>query len=117
MMDVSDGLATDLRRMMKASGTGAVIDAARIPIASAARKLHDQKSPLEHALTDGEDFELLFTVPCRKVAAFEAAWKNHFRLRCTRIGTMTKKAKLIEIETNGVRAVLKAHGYEHFVNL
>ncbi len=116
MMDVSDGLATDLRRMMKASGTGAVIEAARIPIAPAAKKMHDQTSPLEHALTDGEDFELLFTVPRRKAAAFEVAWKNHFRLRCTRIGTMTNKAKRIELETNGIRSELKAHGYEHFVN-
>lgn len=114
MMDVSDGLATDLRRMMAASGTGAVIEAVRIPIAPAARRQKVQgRTPLEHALADGEDFELLFAVPARKTMDFEAAWKRAFRLRCTRIGRMTKGREL-ELEDHGIRRKLTLRGYEHF---
>ena len=114
MMDLSDGLATDLRRMMAASGTGAVIEAIRVPIAAAARRMKSRGSPLDHALSDGEDFELLFTIPCRKADEFEAAWRKRFHLRCTRIGEMTKKPGRLELDEGGLRTELKARGYEHY---
>ena len=53
MMDISDGLATDLRHILKASGVGAELESSKIPTIG----------KLENALYDGEDFELLFTVP------------------------------------------------------
>ncbi len=115
MMDVSDGLATDLRRMIAASGTGAVIDAERVPVAVAAKKMRDRRSPLEHALADGEDFELLFTVSRRQAATFESAWRRQFSLRCTRIGEMTGQSGSFEIEEKGIRTTLKIRGYEHFI--
>ena len=64
MMDISDGLALDLPRMMTASGTGACINAAWIPIHTDALRLQqrDSKPALHHALCDGEDYELLFAV-------------------------------------------------------
>jgi thiamine-monophosphate kinase len=114
MMDVSDGLATDLRRLTAACGTGAVIEAARIPISTVAKRLKDRRTPLEHALSDGEDFELLFTVSLRKAAAFETAWRRQFRLACNRIGELTEKSGRLELETRGIRRVLKVRGYEHF---
>ena len=115
MMDISDGLATDLRRMTAASGTGAVLESARIPIAPAARRETTRgRPPLDHALCDGEDFELLFTVPARKSDDFEATWRRTFRLRCTRIGVMTGKSGQLDMEADGVCRRLKMHGYEHF---
>lgn len=131
MMDVSDGLATDLRRMAAASGTGAVLDRSCIPISPAALRM-DQKSAsphsqlstrnfqpatlnsLEHALADGEDFELLFTVPRRKVKLFESAWCKAFRLPCTRIGEMTAKPGKVELRDGKCCEELTLHGYEHF---
>lgn len=59
MIDVSDGLASDVWHICRESGCGAVLRAADIPIALGAQELHDGRSPLEHALTDGEDFELV----------------------------------------------------------
>lgn len=62
MIDVSDGLAADLHHILEASGVGAVIGQDAIPVSPDARNLDDGKTPLDHALGDGEDFELLFTV-------------------------------------------------------
>lgn len=64
MIDLSDGLAGDLRHICAESHCGAVLEAQAIPINRAAIHLseRDGRSPLEHALTDGEDFELLFAV-------------------------------------------------------
>src|SRR4051794_14257091 len=56
MIDVSDGLATDVAKLCAESGCGAVLWAERVPISDAARDMNDGKSPLEHALGDGEDF-------------------------------------------------------------
>jgi len=53
MMDISDGLATDLRHILKASNVGAEIDSTKVP----------RFGNLQEALFDGEDFELLFTAP------------------------------------------------------
>jgi thiamine-monophosphate kinase len=63
MIDLSDGLSRDLRHICRESGVGAVIDAKRIPIHEDAIILsrQDGRSPLEHALHDGEDYELLYT--------------------------------------------------------
>jgi len=114
MMDVSDGLATDLRRMAAASGTGAVLDAACIPVSKAARQIKDKRSALEHALTDGEDFELLFTVQRRKQKSFETAWQKNFGRPCTRIGEMTAKRGIVELCAGIHCEKLSLHGYEHF---
>ncbi|MEI6516841.1 MAG: thiamine-phosphate kinase [bacterium] len=115
MMDVSDGLATDLRRMAAASGTGAILEVGAIPVSPAARRCRDRRSPLEHALADGEDFELLLAVPARKAVAFEAAWRRRFTLRCSRIGVMTKRSGVIELKDGKSCVPLTCRGYEHFV--
>lgn len=63
MIDISDGLAADLEHILDESRVGAVLDSAAIPISDAAvATAVDGRSPLDHALGDGEDFELLFAV-------------------------------------------------------
>ncbi len=64
MADISDGLSLDLSHILDASGCGAILDAGAIPIHADAHKLAEQsgRAPLDHALSDGEDFELVFTV-------------------------------------------------------
>jgi thiamine-monophosphate kinase len=62
MIDVSDGLAADLHHICTESGCGALLHAEAIPIADDVHRMQDGRSPLEHALGDGEDFELVFAV-------------------------------------------------------
>lgn len=86
--DVSDGLSLDLHRLVTASGCGAVIDAPTIPIAAAAhqfaRQQADGRSAWEHALSDGEDFELIL-VAARDVAERLLA-DQQLNVRLTHIG-------------------------------
>ena len=62
MIDISDGLAADVNHLCEESRCGAVIRAQDIPISVDARQMNDGRSPQDHALCDGEDFELAFAV-------------------------------------------------------
>ncbi|HLG41918.1 MAG TPA: thiamine-phosphate kinase, partial [Planctomycetota bacterium] len=63
MIDISDGFALDLRRLCEASGVGARVDLSKLPVSAAAKRLARRtgRSALDHALHDGEDYELLYT--------------------------------------------------------
>jgi|SRR5581483_6042612 len=62
LIDVSDGLAADVNHICEESGCGAVLRAEAIPISEAARRMGDGRTPLDHALADGEDFELVLAL-------------------------------------------------------
>ena len=112
MLDISDGLAGDLRHILKASHVGAELLSTAIPISRAARK--SAKTPLSAALTDGEDFELLFTVASRDAVPLLDAWKREFpALPLTCIGKITATEGISIRDKHGLRP-LTAHGYEHF---
>jgi len=111
LCDVSDGLLTDLGQILEASSLGARLSAASIPVSDAASRMKDGRPALAHALGDGEDFELLFTVPEARCAAFEQAWHQTFPLPCTRIGTTLFGRG---ISWDGPPPPLESTGYEHF---
>lgn len=117
MIDVSDGLATDLRHIVTAGGTGCALQTAAIPISTDAHRADDDMTALEHALHDGEDFELLFTLPPPRETAFRAAWDDaNFALPVTRIGRITDHAGHVRcILPNGESVALSGAGYRHFV--
>lgn len=82
MMDLSDGLGSDLPRMAKASGTGFHIE--KIPCAKGCTQ--------KQALSDGEDFELLFAISKTQAPALEKGWRTRFpKLELSCIGMLTKK--------------------------
>ena len=114
MMDLSDGLAADLPRLLDASKRGVRLEAAAIPLSRAASKT---KQPLHHALCDGEDFELLFTVSPKNRARFAAAWKRAFpNLPAVGIGEILADPKRRCLHFPGGPAVpLQAGGYQHFL--
>ena len=118
MIDISDGLAGDLPHVLKASRVGAELLATAIPISREARKAAKAesaaKSPLMAALTDGEDFELLFTVASKDAVPLLDAWKREFPLLpVTCIGKITANEGVTIRDKQGVRP-LTAHGYVHF---
>ena len=111
MMDVSDGLAKDLHALTPANARPA-LDPELIPVAAAAKRAAraSGRSPLDHALSDGEDFELLFSVRSRADRpAFERRWQRRFQSTVHCIGRFVSAGKLPagSIDLNAYR------GYEH----
>ncbi len=118
MLDLSDGLAGDLRHILNRSGVGAELLSSAIPISRSARTRaraeSSAKPPLLAALTDGEDFELLFTVAGRVAVPLLDAWKRQFpKLKLSCIGKITTGRGITLRDKNGTRP-LSAHGYVHF---
>lgn len=112
-MDISDGLAIDAARLAKASNLGIVIDPQLIPISPAARRLSEQdhRPPLEHALGDGEDFELLLAVPTD--TAREILSDQPLSISITRIGEAIADAGLWQVDSHGHRRPLAPQGFQH----
>ncbi|MFH0909689.1 MAG: thiamine-phosphate kinase [bacterium] len=115
MIDVSDGLVTDLRHVAHASGTGATLMEDGIPVSDVARAMKDDRAPIDHALYDGEDFELLFTIAQEEKQAFEGAWGSAHKLPCTQVGYITPATgRLTLLTCDGHDVELAGGGYEHF---
>jgi len=114
-MDVSDGLALDLSRLIRESGVGAVVDTDHVPICEDARRLarqaNDGRTPLEHALGDGEDFELLLAVPPDEARRMLA--EQPLDARLTDIGQFTAEPGLWQREAGGPQRPLTPSGWEH----
>jgi thiamine-monophosphate kinase len=118
MIDLSDGLAGDLRHLLAPDGLGAELLASAIPISVPARRRAQASTAarpaLVAALADGEDFELLFTVASNQAVPLLDAWKKQFHpLRLTCIGKITSEPGVSLRDKTGVRP-LHAHGYSHF---
>jgi len=114
MVDVSDGLLSDLGHILRESQLGgATLFEDRIPISPDAERMagSDGRSPLEHALNDGEDFELLFTTA--KEAAGEIVKENPFETPITIIGEVGGRGLRLR-RSDGRLEHLDAHGYDHF---
>jgi thiamine-monophosphate kinase len=116
MMDISDGLSSDLRRLCKASRVGARLLAEKIPcveVSSRAQKLLQKTplDPLEMALHGGDDYELLFTVPPRKVKLLRQA-PGFTELSA--IGEITHSQHLVIVLSNGRPQPLRTLGWDPF---
>ncbi len=120
MIDISDGLVQDLSHILKASRVGAVLDLDRIPVSSDALKLSSGNKPdaLRRALSDGEDFELLFTVSPWRKPILEKSWKKAFpKVPLSWIGKVQQAAPSITWVCKGRPASapkLVRKGFSHF---
>jgi thiamine-monophosphate kinase len=116
MMDLSDGLSTDLARLCESSGVGARVFAGRLPCvqlpAAGFGELSRLKlDPLEMALNGGEDYQLLFAVPRRKHGLLRKA--PGFK-ELTQIGQVTSDKKIVLIDTTGKVCPLRKGGWDPF---
>ena len=116
MMDISDGLSTDLARLCAASRVGARIQSQRVPRPSIpARPLlrsgPKRLDPLRLALHGGDDYELLFTVPPRSARRLRSAPDAH-ELTC--IGEITRARKVVLVSPDGSSRPLRSLGWDPF---
>lgn len=112
MMDLSDGLSSDLPRLCAASGVGAQVQTARIP------RVRIPKHALLHgidstrlALHGGDDYELLFTVPPHRLQVVPVSFQG---VPLTSIGSITKKRELVLLEDGGRKRQLVPGGWDPF---
>jgi len=115
-IDLSDGLSLDLARMMQASRTSAVLDLAAVPIHADAVRMAaqpgDGRTPLDHALADGEDFELLMALPAAEARRLAAEAEGLLGIPFTVIGEVTAGTALWARTAAGTTP-LTTRGYEH----
>ncbi|HKO95350.1 MAG TPA: thiamine-phosphate kinase [Pyrinomonadaceae bacterium] len=113
MIDISDGLSSDLTHLCDESGVGAIIEASRLPVDEVVAEICGRRKldPLMLALHGGEDFELLFTVSPEKVKQLPARVDG---ISITRIGEIKTAAEGVRISEGSRVWKLEPGGWEHF---
>jgi len=111
-IDLSDGLYSDIQHVLQQSGISAIIDVDLLPLSDALKSSVTDEEALSYALTGGEDYELLFSVPEAKKGALEIALANT-GVSFTQIGQISSGEKLRLIR-NGQPYIPTNIGFEHF---
>lgn len=114
MIDLSDGLSSDLHHLCEESDVGADIEAARVPVdplIAQVRQTKTTQETLDMALHGGEDYELLFTVRPRNAARLP---KKIGGISVSQIGVVTNKSGRVRLFENGRSRLLRPEGFVHF---
>ena len=115
-VDVSDGLSLDLSRLATESGRGAEVILDQVPISDAARRMAEQdgRTPLDHALSDGEDFELILAAPPQEAQRLLQQQPLDVPIRA--IGRFVASPGLWRTTADGGRQPLQPAGFQHGSN-
>ncbi len=114
MIDLSDGLLSDLWHVLEASGVGARLDADSIPIGQGVLDFFgSDEEALSKAISGGEDYELLFTIPSSMGDNLEKV-EQEINLKLTCIGEITKKGESVKLRKGGLEHPLERGGFDHF---
>lgn len=117
MMDISDGLSSDLAKICEASNIGAIIWEEKIPVSKETLAFAKSigKSPFDFALHGGEDYELLFTTPKENADIIIQKIQSKTKTKVTEIGEIKDRKFGIKIvKTNGRMVLLNTYGWNHF---
>ena len=117
MIDLSDGLLSDLRHICEASGTGAIISHAALPISENLKTLAEinKFDPHELALSGGEDYARLITVPLKKSGAFQKMFEKGVICYAYCIGEITEHKGIGMKGPDGVEEQVAVTGFDHFM--
>lgn len=115
MIDISDGLSSDLAHICQESGVGARLYAPAIPLSKASKQLAQRlaEDPLEYALHGGEDFELCFTASKGGIQAIFETFQSRFPLPLSCIGEIQASPDIVFVQ-EGREELLIPKGYDHF---
>jgi thiamine-monophosphate kinase len=112
MMDLSDGISSDLAKLCEASGVGACINERALPVVRIQQKDRRKKfNAIDLALHGGDDYELLFTVASKNLAQIRKAIAS---VPVTRIGEITADKRVILARQNGDVSRLQSKGWDPF---
>ncbi|EGM78426.1 thiamine-monophosphate kinase [Rheinheimera sp. A13L] len=112
-MDISDGLAGDLPHILRRSKVGAVVDVCKLPMSQALKDSCSAEQALNYALSGGEDYELLFTVPENRRGSLEVLL-SPYGVPVTCIGRITGAVGKLDFKQGELPFVYQHQGFEHF---
>ncbi|VFP81852.1 thiamine-phosphate kinase [Candidatus Erwinia haradaeae] len=115
-IDLSDGLLSDLRHVLKASDCGARIDLNSVPISPELRDYFPSSKVLKWALSGGEDYELCFTVSTKNRLELDVAL-GRYGVDCTCIGQIVPKTEGLTILDHDKPVDILLRGFDHFINV
>jgi thiamine-monophosphate kinase len=111
MLDLSDGLSSDLPKLCEASGVGARINEQALPRVQIEKKYANKFAATELALHGGDDYELLFTVAKKNVARIP---KTIGKVALTRIGEITSQRRVVLVDERGASRLIQNKGWDPF---
>jgi thiamine-monophosphate kinase len=111
MLDLSDGLSSDLPKLCAASGVGARVNEQALPRVQIEEKYASKFDATELALHGGDDYELLFTVAKKNVARIP---KTIGKVALTRIGEITSQKKVAVVDQRGASRLIQSKGWDPF---
>lgn len=114
MMDLSDGLATDVSHLAAASGLEAVVEADAVPRAAALGEWADDRAALARAVGGGEDFELLLAAERGSLEGRAEEFRETFDLALTRVGRLAEGSGVRWVDAAGEAVAPPASGWDHF---
>ncbi len=117
MIDISDGLASEVHHICRLSHVGAQIWRSHIPLSRAVQQVakNFNEDPVDYALYGGEDYEILFTVPSSEKQKLEKSFYQKFQKSCYQVGTVVSAEEGITIlDRQGKKISLPFGGYKHF---
>lgn len=117
MIDISDGLSSDIGHLCAESGLGCVIYEEKIPVSMETKRWLDQKKqdrPMNFVLGSGEEYELLFTLNRTVYEKWMSGVKNQSGFPVTCIGEMVQSSEQILVNQSGERVAIASKGWDHF---